>query len=339
MKPFRATGWAFAVALLAVGAKPAPAAWNSVFQVCCHNCGPRASVSASVPVTVAAPPCCDPCPPQQVCTTRYVQRCYYQPVTTYQARTYTEAVTTYRTSFYYEPVTSYRYSCYYDPCTCSYQQVACPVTSYRLRSQCCPVTSYLQRCCMVPVTSYRMAFYYEPVTTCCTTSCYPPCPDPCPPGPSVGEQRSSSAPPATQPGVGEYRDPGTSGSNKPFEPNRNGSSGEPPMSKVPSTSIRQPAPPPPPAVKLDRIVALPGHNVEGAVVRGDEAPRPGAKLLFVSADRKEAPQSVTADAGGKFRLTLASGAWLVYLNEGAEPTFQTRIEVREETKSLRLVSR
>src|SRR5262249_33936823 len=127
-----------ALALLAVDAQSARAAWNNVFQVCCNSCQSR-----SVVANYAAPdPCCNPCPP--VCTTRYVQRCYYQPVTCYQTKTYYEPVTTYRTSYYYEPVTSYRYSCYYDPCTCSYQQVACPTTCYRLRSQCCPVQSWVQ---------------------------------------------------------------------------------------------------------------------------------------------------------------------------------------------------
>src|SRR5262249_57906038 len=97
-------------------------------------------------------PCCAPCPP--VCTTRYVQRCYYQPVVSYQTRSYFEPVTTLRTSFFYEPVTSYRYSCFFDPCTCSFQQVACPTTSYQLRSQTCAVQSWVQAGCSVPGTSY-----------------------------------------------------------------------------------------------------------------------------------------------------------------------------------------
>src|SRR5262245_13543147 len=129
MKPNRVVVWGCALALLAASATPGRAAWANVFQVCCHSCG-GASSSAFVD-----PGCCNPCPcPQQVCTTRYVQRCYYQPVTTYKTTTYYEPCTTYRTSYYYEPCTSYRYCCYYDPCTCSYQQVATPVTSYRLRS-------------------------------------------------------------------------------------------------------------------------------------------------------------------------------------------------------------
>ena len=130
----------------------------------------RPPLVAGPPARSADPGCCpQPCP-QTTCTTRYVQRCYYQPVVTYKTNTYYEPVTTYRTSYYYQPVTSYRYSCYYDPCTCRYQSVATPQTCYQLRSRCCPVTSYLQRTCMTPVTAYQQSFYYEPVTTCCTTT-------------------------------------------------------------------------------------------------------------------------------------------------------------------------
>src|SRR5262249_58529256 len=100
MKPLRGIGWACALWLLGISPGPLQAAWHNVFQVCCDSCGQR-SVSSYAP-----DPCCNPCP--QVCTTRYVQRCYYQPVTTYETRSYYEAVTTYRTSYYYEPVTSYR---------------------------------------------------------------------------------------------------------------------------------------------------------------------------------------------------------------------------------------
>src|SRR5205085_2627345 len=112
MKPLRVI--LSGCALWLATATPAKAAWCNVFQVCCHSCGHRA-------VSNYAPdPCCNPCPP--VCTTRYVQRCYYQPVTSYETRSYYEPVTTYRTSYSYEPVTSYRYSCYYDPRTCTHPQ-------------------------------------------------------------------------------------------------------------------------------------------------------------------------------------------------------------------------
>lgn len=166
----------------------APAAWNNVFQptlfgrrsqTTTHYYVPPAVVHSSPAVSYAAPvvaavPTCSTCQsapqPTQQCTTKYTQRCYYQPVTTYESRSYYEPVTTYQTSYYYEPVTSYRYSCYYDPCTCSYRQVAVPQTSYQLRAQCSPVQNWVQRCAQVPVTRYQQSCYLEPQTTCCTTT-------------------------------------------------------------------------------------------------------------------------------------------------------------------------
>jgi hypothetical protein len=362
MKPLRGVGWLCALGLWGAGAAPASAAWCNVFQVCCHSCG-RSSVSAYA--AYAAPdPCCNPCP--QVCTTRYVQRCYYQPVTTYQTRTYYEPVTTYRTSYYYEPVTSYRYSCYYDPCTCSYKQVACPTTCYQLRSQCCPVQSWVQRCCSVPVTTYQQCSYYEPVTTCCTP---PPC---CPTSyavPVVSEAPAVATPPPAgtvqpppagpaQPGVVEGRStpapavretPGTTpgGSNPVYDryypmPPASGSSLRQPPPRLPVTP---PAPVPaqaPPSVKLDRIVAVPTPMLKGQVVRlDDNAPQAGARLMFVSAAQKGPQQSVTADSTGQFRVTLASGGWLVYVH-GADgkPIFHSKIDLRDnETRQVTLVSR
>ena len=167
MRPFRGSVWCCAGGL-GDGERQRQAAWNNVFQVCCHSCQSSNYVAAPAPAPVVAG--YNGCGGCQQCTTRYVQRCYYQPVVTYRQSCYTEPVTTYRTSYYYEPCTSYRYSCYYDPCTCRYQQVAQPVTTYRLRSQCCPVTNYLQRCCLQPVTTYRQMTYYEPQTTCCQTT-------------------------------------------------------------------------------------------------------------------------------------------------------------------------
>src|SRR5262249_41386865 len=125
MRPVRIVLWAGALVALVAGAGPAPAAWNNVFQVCCHHCGSAPATSNYVAAFAA--PCCPqpsppPCPPppcpQQVCETRYVQRTYYQPETHYETRTAYEPVTTYRTSFFWEPVTSYRVSSFFDPCTC-----------------------------------------------------------------------------------------------------------------------------------------------------------------------------------------------------------------------------
>lgn len=339
MRPFRGAVWGCALAAVAAATGPAGAAWDNVFQACCHRCGGSPPAVANY-----GPGCCDPCQPccpQQVCTTRYVQRCYYQPVTTYQQRTYYEPVTTYRTSYFYEPVTSYRYSFYRDPCSGCCQQVATPVTSYRLRSQCCPVTSYLQRCCLVPVTSYQQAFYYEPVTQCCQVQCPAPCPTP----PCDGAPAVNDRPAAPAPGVRDY--PGANGAPQQQQQQQQlyyqGGAGL--QRQLPPVTPRLAAPvappPPPPGVKLEKIVALPGHNVEGQVVRQDKLPQDGARVLFVCADRQGDQQVVTADAQGQFRATLASGNWLVYVH-GADgkPVFHSKIEVKEnERLPIRLVSR
>jgi hypothetical protein len=283
-----------------------------------------------------------------------VQRTYYQPVTTYQARTYCEQVTTYQTSYYYEPCTSYRYTCCYDPCTCSYQQVATPVTTYQLRSQCCPVTSWVQRCCYEPCTSYRQCCYYEPVTTCCQpTCCEPACvPNGTGTAPVVTERRATAAPPV----ITEQRSTAPPVVDVPAPPAYNGSAIVPPLPEgstsrsvrpqpqstrplFPNTSApkapqnnwqpatRQTAPPVPP-VKLDRIVVGPNAQVEGRVVRSDNTPRPNAVLTFVSTNGRTGAQTTTANSAGRFRINLASGGWLVYLDApNGTKIYHSRIEV------------
>ena len=363
MRPFRASVWCCALAVVAASAGSTRAAWNNVFEACCWNC--QSGATANYP---PADPC-NTCQPQ--CTTHYVQRSYYQPVTTYTQRTYYEPVTTYRTSYYYEPVTSYHYSCYYDPCTCHYQQVATPSTCYKLRSQCCPVTSYMQRCAMQPVTSYQQAFYYEPVTSCCQTTVGAPVLAPpagaaitpavptAPPQvvapPQVSEPAAAppaNLPPYTPPNVSDGGNTPTSQSNR-FDRNPNPG---PAMPKAFDQSSQQPrlgsprpdqpapaqTPEPPPAVRIDRIASHSGASVEGRVVKSsDRTPHAGAKLLFVSADRQGAQESVTADGEGRFRTSLASGGWLVYVQDAdGRPIFHEKVDVRDDApQTMTLVSR
>lgn len=318
--------------LFGAGASSAEAAWNNVFQVCCHQ--PTPAVSYYAPAA-----CC----PQPVAVTQYVQRSYYQPVTRYETRTYYEPVTSYQTSYYYAPVTSYRYSCYYDPCTCSYQQVATPTVSYQLRAQSCPVQSWVQRCATVPVTTQQLSYYYEPVTTWVT-------PTSAPVAPAAPVMPSTPPPPTASPGVSEQRIPPTPGVlEQPGRGNGNGGSSYernyPPDSMPPASgsSIRprpQSAPVAPPTVRLDRIVSLPPANVEGQVFRG-ETGQPGARLLFVSTDRQGARQTATTDPNGRFQLTLGAGEWLVYLHAAdGKPVFHSKLAVRQNERcNVTLVSR
>jgi hypothetical protein len=370
MRPYWGSLWCCALAALAVMNGNIHAAWNNVFQVCCHNC--RSSNYVAVPAPAPVVSSYNGC---QQCTTRYVQRCYYQPVTTYRQSCYLEPVTTYRTSYYYEPCTSYRYSCYFDPCTCSYQQVACPVTTYRLRAQYCPVTSYLQRCCLQPVTTYQQVTYYEPQTTCCTTTIgapvvAPPCPSASPP-PAV--QGAPVTPPPAVQGAPAVPAPGVSGqpntaqpntsppagqsSNMPYPPEQAGATsnngGTPHMPNSDGSAYRQPrlqtpvplqpvAPTPKSRVRFDRITSTPQHNTEGQVLRADRQPQAGVKVIFVGADAQGGRQSLTTDGSGRFQTTLAAGNWLVYTQDTAgRLIYQQKIHITNATPAapLTLVSR
>ncbi len=346
MKPYRSRIALCALGLLAASAGPAEAAWNNVFQVTCHRRSCRTSAAyVQVPVVAAAAPaadpCCNPCP-QPVCTTRYVQRCYYQPVTSYTTKTYYEPVTTYQTKYYYEPVVSYRYTCQYDPCTCSYQQVACPTTSYQIKAQSCPVQSWAQRCCSVPVTTYQRVSYWEP-QTCCTN----PCSSGCATGvaqapvalqaPPVVQQQPAQPLPQTQPPpIIKEQGAGNGSGNGAANPSYNRYYGaEPPVNPgafrhpLPSAPVpgRPVSPSDSPALRLERIASI-NPAVEGRVVRQDRTPRAGARVLFVNAGRQAPNETVTANAAGRFQVNLASGSWLVYVaGQDGRPVFNSRIDV------------
>jgi hypothetical protein len=369
MRPFRGSLWCCALAALVMANGNAGAAWNNVFQVCCHSC--RGSNYVAVPAPAPAVASYNGC---QQCTTRYVQRCYYQPVTTYRQSCYLEPVTTYRTSYYYEPCTSYRYSCYFDPCTCSYQQVACPVTTYRLRAQYCPVTSYLQRCCLQPVTTYQQVTYYEPQTTCCTTTigapvAAPPCasatapttPPPAVQGapmvPAPGVSGGPASPPPAVSGQSSSPPPAVQGGSEPPPPEQAGATSNnyriPRMPNSGGSAYRQPrlqapvpaqpaAPTPKPNVRFDRITSAPHHNTEGQVLRADRQPQAGVKVIFVCADEKGGRQSLTTDDSGRFQTTLAAGNWLVYTQDAAgQLVYQQKVRIANDTPTtpLTLVSR
>jgi hypothetical protein len=220
------------------------------------------------------------------------------------------------------------------------------------------------------VTTYQQVSYYEPVTTCYTP---PPC---CPTSyaaqamtvvPGAAAPAATAQPPVavqtpaapTQPGVVEGRSVPVPNPQTPGAAPGNGGTTydryySPPANPMPpaSGSLRQlpprlpvtpPAPvPTPPTVKLEQIVAVPSPTLKGQVVRLDgSAPQGGARLMFVSTVQQGPRQSVTADAAGQFRVTLASGGWFVYV-DGADgkPVFHSKIELRDnETRQVTLVSR
>ena len=137
-----------------------------------------------------------------------------------------------------------------------------------------------------------------------------------------------------------------------FEPNPNPGAKMPKSfdesSRQPKLGSPQPLQPPPPQspeppkARLDHTASLENPNVSGQVVAaGDSAPQAGAKLLFVSADRQGARQAVTADGDGRFQTTLASGGWLVYVqDDGGRPVFHDKVDVRDDLpRTITLVSR
>ena len=305
-----ALGW------LAVGAGDASAAWNNVFQTTFH--GRRAPSAYFAP----APSAC--CP-----SVSYVQRCYYQPVTTYKTETYYEPVTSYRTSYYWEPVTRYRYTSYYDPCTGCCHQVCTPCTSYSLRSRCHAVCSYVQRCRMVPCTEMRRSFYLEPVITY-----RDPCCDPCPPNGVAGAGITPYLPPA---GTGELGDraPGAGITE----------STEPPPARIPPTRIdprsRKVTPVPTQTFRPDRVASRTNSGrLQGHVVREDRiTPRANAMLRFVG--EKDEEVMAKADLTGRFAVDLPPGEWTLYVPAtDGKPAFHSTVNVRHsDDRRVTVVSR
>ena len=360
----------FTLGVLAVLSESASAGWDNVFQPTLFGRRRESTsqyyvppvVVQSSPIVVQSPPVvahaspCDPCQPK--CTTNYIQRSYYQPVTTYETRTVMEPVTTYRSSYYYEPVTSYRYSAYYDPCTCSYQQVAVPTTSYQLREQKCPVQSWVSRCVQVPVQSYQKVDYWQPQTTCCQTTLGAPVMGSPPAMPMAG---SSNPPPAVVPSIAPTdAPPSISGQKTPGTKPTMWDQYYPPMEKapeirgsgngaswqqpklglpVPDALPRPPAQPQPP-VKMDRIAVGPNSTVEGQVARSDNSPKANAKVLFINASTGQR-QTVFANTAGRFNTELANGSWHVYLHGANDvPVYHSRIDVNgAQFRQVNLVSR
>jgi len=366
--------WAIAVA-------PASAGWDNVFQptlfgrlrqpvstsqyyvapvVVAQSPPPVVAYSAPQVVVAQSAPC-DPCQ-QQKCTTNYIQRSYYQPVTTMETRTEMVPVTTYRSSYYYEPVTSYRYSSYYDPCNCSTTQVAVPSVSYQLREQKCPVQSWVSRCVQVPVQGYQKVDYWQPQTTCCNTTTGAPIYGSQPPPQMQSPPQIQTAPPMNPPdappSISGNKTPGT-GTSKPaqwdsyyppIQPNMpeirngNGTSWQPQLGQPVPIQTKQPQPQPQPnngpPVKFDRIAVGPNSQVEGQVVRTDNSPKPSAKILFVNASTGQR-QTTYANTAGRFQTELASGSWLVYLHGANDVAFyHSRVDVNgAQTRQVNLVSR
>ena len=359
MRIFNAT--VCALGIWAAAVLPVSAGWDNVFQptlferwrqpttVAQYYVPPvvvsssPVVVAQSSPVVVAQSSPCDPC---QKCTTQYVQRSYYQPVTTYETRTIQEQVTTMRTSYYYEPVVSYRYTSYYDSCSCSYTQVAVPQTSYQLKAQSSPVSSWVSRCVQVPVQGVQKVDYWQPQTTCCNTTLGAPIYTQQPP---VGNPIQN--PPAQEPpSISTQKAPSMSGTKmweqyyppmeKPEIKTNPGTTSWQPQLGGPQTIKPNEPQPKPATVKLDRIAVNANSVVEGQVARLDNSPKANAKVLFVNALTSE-KKTIYSNTAGRFQTELPAGSWHVYLH-GADgiAVYNSRIDVNgAQSRQVTLVSR
>ena len=317
---------AAAAALLVGLGGTASAAWDNVFQVCCHDCKPRAAYYPPAPQA-----CPQPCPqacPQPEVRVSYVQRCYYQPVTEYHRQSYYEPVKQTYTSYYYEPVTEYKYTTYYDPCTGCPQKVCTPTTAYHLRSKCNSVTSYVERCAMVPVTTLKpvtvrqpVVSYYYPPQQACPQAGYAPLPGG---GPTVEQLRESG--PSVVPGGGTPDN-------------------IPPANVVVPPGVSNPKTQPSGAPRLrpertvSRTVPV---TVRGEVVMPDQiSPRGGAKLVFVSAEKADEKRYVTANEFGEFDAQLPPGDYYLYVGAGdGKATFHKKVSLGDkDSYDYKVVSR
>jgi hypothetical protein len=98
---------------------------------------------------------------------------------------------------------------------------------------------------------------------------------------------------------------------------------------------------PQPNVKRDRIASGNGTVVDGQLVTEANAPKSGAQLVFVSAQRQSPEKAVTTNTSGRFEVELPQGAWLIYVrNAEGQQIYHSRIDVAAmSTAPIQLVSR
>jgi hypothetical protein len=339
----------------------------------CSTCN-----SAPAPVVASASPAagCGSCSTSytQRCyyqpVTTYQSQSYYEPVTTYRTSYYYEPVTSYRYSCYYDPC-----SCSYQqvatPCT-SYtlRAQSCPVQSYVQRCAQVPVTAYQKVCYWQPQTTCCTTTEGAPIyaPTSAPVAAPPvmaqppavtaaPVPAPVPAQPPQVQTAPSITPAPNPPSISESRTPanGTSQPNNsmydryyprpmplntPAAPANPNATTMPPASWQPSNAAPARPVPPPPPVKLDRIVVGPDAHVHGQVVKSDNSPRSNARVLFVDA-ALGGRQTATTNNWGHFDIDLPAGNWLVYLYGPDDiARYHSRLDVNAtQTARLTLVNR
>jgi hypothetical protein len=113
------------------------------------------------------------------------------------------------------------------------------------------------------------------------------------------------------------------------------------MPRAPENSSFRPTAPVAPSVRLDRIVSANEATLQGQVVTTDRSPIPNVLVLFVREDQVNRRQTATADAAGRFEVSLNTGSWLVYTqSRDGKTEFRRKIDVRaDQPTEVRLVSR
>lgn len=328
------------VTLVSLQASNLQGAWNPSFQTTCLFRRNLPTTTTSNYAPVSSNPGVGNSPiPCNTCNTQFVQRSYYEPVTSYERKSYYEPVIATQTSYYYEPVTTYWYSCYYDPGSCSQKQVATPETSYQLRTALKPVTTYVEKVGYQPTTGYRQAFYYEPVTTCTQTTTtttvgspilapslgapafvpLAPCasPAPAPAAPGVNEQRLAPSPTGAAPALGLGIAP-VSG--------RVTASDFPRVILAAPQGVTPPAPAQPvPPTDFNRLTSRGREftQLNGLVHSANR------RVVFIPNSPELFSEETQSNQTGRFNIRLASGTYGVYVENGnGRPVFVQNIEVR-----------
>jgi hypothetical protein len=218
------------------------------------------------------------------------------------------------------------------------------------------------------VTTYQKVCYWE-AQTCCSLV------DPCTGAvvasngaapaaatqPSVNEYPTpvapAPAPTPASPGVQEYKSNG-GGSGSPLYDRNYPRSTTPPEGSGSAmrnrTARQQPPQQAAPAFQPARAPLVPrlnsvaydapantGPNLVGQVVAERGTIDRAVHLTFVSESASAADEKADVDGQGRFKVTLASGNWLIYSrDEQGKPVFQTRVSMRDqETQQMTLVSR
>ena len=300
-----------------LSADAARAGWDNAFQVACWHCRrPTTSNYYAPPAPVVAQR------PPSTAVTQYEQRCEYEPVTVMKPESYSEPVQVQERRTYYEPSTTYTTRSYYDPATCKTESYSIPRTCMVRKEECNTVTKYVERVRMVPVQTQRKVCYRTPVTTITqygpTTKSYE-C-DNCALPETGAPPRATVSP---------------------------GSPAPPPQSRIdPQTEMQsQPKPMPSRSGYVPPVNARTTSNrsadVQGEVVASDRlTPKPGVKVVFLSAADLKTRVEAIADDYGQFDANVPAGDWHIYLGSGnGKATLYQTVTIGGAGKQYTLVSR